>query len=75
MIFLRMEVFEKNELVYIREKPVFAKTQKGIKATNTRLVNWAQKNFPEWTEVTVQPIERPRAVVSQVIDSNRVTSP
>ena len=75
MRILRMEVFEKNELVYIREKPVFAKTQKGIKATNTRMVNWAQKNFPEWTEVTVQPIERPRAVVSQVIDSNKVTSP
>jgi hypothetical protein len=40
MRILRLEVFEKNELVYIREKPVFAKTQKGIKATNTRLVNW-----------------------------------
>ena len=59
MRILRLEVFEKdNKLVYIREKPVFAKTQKGIKATNTRLVNWAQRNFPEWTEVTVQPIER-----------------
>ena len=65
MRILRLEVFEKdNKLVYVREKPVFAKTQKGIKATNTRLVNWAQKNFPEWTEVTVQPIERARAVRS-----------
>jgi hypothetical protein len=65
MRILRLEVFEKdNKLVYIREKPVFGLTAKGIKATNTRLVNWAQKNFPEWTEVTVQPIERPRAVVS-----------
>ena len=57
MKFLRLEVFEKDQLVFVREKPVFAKTQKGIKATNTRLVNWAQKNFPEWTEVTVRPFE------------------
>ena len=58
MKFLRLEVFEKNELVYVRMKPVFGDSAKGIKATNTRLVNWAQKQFPEWTEVTVQPIER-----------------
>ena len=76
MRILRLEVFEKdNKLVYIREKPVFAKTPKGILATQTRLINWAYRNFPEWTEVSVKPIERPRAVVSQVIDSNRVTSP
>ena len=75
MRILRLEVFEKNELVYIREKPVFAKTPKGILATQTRLINWAYRNFPEWTEVSVKPIERPRAVVSQVIDSNGVTSP
>ena len=59
MKYIRMEVYgSNNELVFIREKPVFGLTAKGIKATNTRLVNWAQKNFPEWTEVTVQPIER-----------------
>jgi hypothetical protein len=59
MKFLRMEVYEaNNQLVFIREKPVFGLTAKGIKATHTRLINWAQKNFPEWTEVTVQPIER-----------------
>ena len=59
MRILRLEVFEKdNKLVYVREKPVFAKTQKGILATQTRLINWAQKNFPEWTEVSVRPFER-----------------
>lgn len=59
MKILRLEVFEKgNKLVFVREKPVFGLTAKGIKATNTRLVNWAQKQFPDWTEVSVQPIER-----------------
>ena len=58
MKFLRLEVFEKNELVYVRMKPVFGDSAKGIKATKTRMINWAYQNFPEWTEVTVQPIER-----------------
>ena len=59
MRILRLEVFEKdNKLVYIREKPVFAKTRKGILATQTRLINWAYRNFPEWTEVSVRPFER-----------------
>ena len=58
MKFLRLEVFEKNELVYVRMKPVFGDSAKGIKATKTRMINWAYQNFPEWIEVTVQPIER-----------------
>jgi hypothetical protein len=59
MKFLRLEVYEdNNKLVYVREKPVFAKTEKGIRATHTRLVNWAQKQFPEWREVDVQQFEK-----------------
>ena len=59
MRILRLEVFEKdNKLVYIREKPVFAKTQKGIKATHTRLINWAQREFPEWRNIDIQEVER-----------------
>ena len=59
MRILRLEVFEKdNKLVYIREKPVFAKTQKGIKATHTRLINWAQREFPEWRAIDIQEVER-----------------
>ncbi len=59
MRFLCLEVFEKdNKLVYIREKPVFAKTQKGIKATHTRLINWAQREFPEWRAIDIQEVER-----------------
>ena len=59
MRILRLEVFEKdNKLVYIREKPVFAKTQKGIRATHTRLVKWAQREFPEWRDIDIQEVER-----------------
>ena len=59
MRILRLEVFEKdNKLVYIREKPVFGLTAKGIKATHTRLINWAQREFPEWRDIDIQQIER-----------------
>jgi len=59
MKYIRMEVYEaNNELVFIREKPVFAQTQKGIRATHTRLLNWAQREFPEWRDIDIQQIER-----------------
>jgi hypothetical protein len=59
MRILRLEVFEKdNKLVFVREKPLLAKTEKGIRATHTRLINWAYQNFPEWTEVSVHPFEK-----------------
>ena len=59
MRILRLEVFEKdNKLVYIREKPVFAQSEKGIRATHTRLVKWAQREFPEWRDIDIQQIER-----------------
>ena len=59
MKYIRMEVYESNnQLVFIREKPVFALTAKGIKATNTRLVKWAQREFPEWRDIDIQQIDR-----------------
>ena len=59
MKFLRMEVYEaNNQLVFIREKPVFAVTQKAIKATHTRLLKWAQREFPEWRNIDIQEVER-----------------
>jgi len=59
MRILRLEVFEKdNKLVYVREKPVFGLTAKGIKATHTRLINWAQREFPEWRDIDIQEVER-----------------
>ncbi len=59
MKFLRMEVYEaNNQLVFIREKPVFGLTAKGIKATHTRLINWAQREVPEWRDIDIQQIER-----------------
>jgi hypothetical protein len=54
-----MEVYgSNNELVFIREKPVFAVTQKAIKATHTRLLKWAQREFPEWRDIDIQEVER-----------------
>ena len=59
MKYIRMEVYESNnQLVFIREKPVFAQSEKGIKAANTRLVKWAQREFPEWRDIDIQQIER-----------------
>jgi len=59
MKYIRMEVYEaNNQLVFIREKPVFAQTQKGIRATHTRLLNWAQREFPEWRDIDIQQIDR-----------------
>jgi hypothetical protein len=59
MKYIRMEVYESNnQLVFIREKPVFAQSEKGIKATNTRLVKWAQREFPEWRDIDIQQIDR-----------------
>ena len=59
MKYIRMEVYgSNNELVFIREKPVFAQTQKGIKAANTRLVKWAQREVPEGRDIDIQQLER-----------------
>jgi hypothetical protein len=59
MKYIRMEVYESNnQLVFIREKPVFAQTQKGIRAAHTRLLNWAQREFPEWRDIDIQEVER-----------------
>ena len=69
MKFLRLEVFERDKWgypvsVYIREKPVFAKTERGARAIQTRLIRWAERNFPEFSEISVEPFELPRAARS-----------
>ena len=64
MKWLRLEVFEKDQLVFVREKPVFAKTERGARAIQTRLIRWAERNFPEFSEISVEPFELPRAVRS-----------
>ena len=61
MKFLRLEVFEKDKLVFVREKPVFAKTERGARATQTRLIRWAEREFPEFSEISIKPFEDPRA--------------
>jgi hypothetical protein len=63
MEFLRLEVYEKDQLVFVREKPVFAKTEKARRATHTRLVNWAIREFPESTSQSVEVIQHPRGTL------------
>lgn len=58
MEWLRLEVYKGDDLIYVREKPVFAKTEKGRRATHTRLLNWAGRQFPESTSRSVEPIPK-----------------
>lgn len=58
MKYLRLEIFDKNDdLVFVREKPVFAQTQKGIRATHTRLLNWAKREFPELSRIHIEEVD------------------
>tara|TARA_B100000902_G_scaffold201730_1_gene192226 strand:- start:851 stop:1042 length:192 start_codon:yes stop_codon:yes gene_type:complete len=43
-----------NVLTYMRTMPTRPKTQKGIKAHNTKLENWAKSVCHDWKEIDVQ---------------------
>lgn len=54
---LRLEVFETDDkLVFVAEKPVFAKSQNAIKAVHSRFIKWAQREFPEWREISLKEV-------------------
>ena len=40
-------------LSFLKTMPTRPKTQKGIKSHNTRLENYAKKQYPNWTEINV----------------------
>ena len=48
---------DEGSLSFLRTMPTRPKTQKGIKSQNTRLENYAKKQYPNWTEINVIPLD------------------
>ena len=48
---------DEGSLSFLRTMPTRPKTQKGIKSHNTRLENYAKKQYPNWTEINVIPLD------------------
>ena len=45
---------DEGTLSVFRTMPTRPKTQKGIKAHNTRLTNYAMNRYPNWKEIDVK---------------------
>jgi|TARA_B100001939_G_scaffold47384_2_gene36850 hypothetical protein len=45
---------DEGTLSFLRTMPTRPKTQKGIKNHNTRLENYAMKQYPNWKEIDVK---------------------
>ncbi len=45
---------DEGTLSFLRTMPTRPKTNKGRKAHNTRLENYAMKQYPNWTEIDIQ---------------------
>ena len=45
---------DEGTLSFLRTMPTRPKTQKGIKAHNTRLQNYAMKQYSNWKEINVE---------------------
>jgi len=48
---------DEGTLSFLRTMPTRPKTSKGIKAHNTRLENYAMKQYPNWKEINVTLIQ------------------
>ena len=48
---------DEGSLSFLKTMPTRPKTQKGIKSHNTRLENYAKKQYPDWTEINVIPLD------------------
>ena len=46
-----------GSLSFLKTMPTRPKTQKGIKSHNTKLENYAKKQYPNWTEINVIPLD------------------
>ena len=44
---------DEGSLSFLRTMPTRPKTQKGLKSQNTKLENYAKKQYPNWTEINV----------------------
>ena len=45
---------DEGSLSFLRTMPTRPKTQKGIKAHNNKLENYAMKQYPDWKEINVK---------------------
>ena len=48
---------DEGSLSFLKTMPTRPKTQKGIKSHNTKLENYAKKQYPDWTEINVIPLD------------------
>ena len=48
---------DEGSLSFLRTMPTRPKTQKGIKAHNTRLTNYAMNRYPNWKEIDVKLLQ------------------
>ena len=48
---------DEGSLSFLRTMPTRPKTQKGLKSQQTRLENYAKKQYPDWTEINVIPLD------------------
>ena len=46
-----------GSLSFLKTMPTRPKTQKGIKSHNTKLENYAKKQYPNSTEINVIPLD------------------
>ena len=45
---------DEGKLSFLRTMPTRPKTQKGIKSHNTKLQNYAMKQYPNWKEINIE---------------------
>tara|TARA_Y100000004_G_scaffold52818_1_gene58655 strand:+ start:366 stop:554 length:189 start_codon:yes stop_codon:yes gene_type:complete len=45
---------DERSFSFLRTMPTRPKTQRGIKAHNTKLENYAMKQYPNWKEINVK---------------------
>lgn len=50
-------ITDEGFLSVIRIMPTRPKTPKGIKSQNNKLEKWAMNQYPNWTEINIQPID------------------
>ena len=48
---------DEGSLSFLKTMPTRPKTQKGIKSQNTKLENYAKKQYPNWTKINVIPLD------------------
>ena len=49
-------ITDEGFLSFLKVMPTKPKTKKGIKSHNTRLQNYAKKQYPNWKEINVIPL-------------------